>query len=297
MERTRMRTRPLILAAILALSSAASAQPEQQPDHAPPPREPEQREGAPTIDRESLTERLERTIEFSERIIEKNKQALEQLNNGEDPREVLRAMRGADLQRSMRERRNAFRSDRDPRQSQPQSKPIAESDTERVRIFISEHVPELEDQLAQIEALGPNATRSIMGRLTPPIIEIIELRRIDPELSRLKLEEFRAGLSYVEAVRLYRVSIRTGAPSEERESLKAQVESAASARFDILVRIKTHEIETLNNRVQQLRTSLDELVAQRDEQIQQQVENASRTPGARLNRPVGPDDIPTDNDD
>ena len=136
-----------------------------------------------------------------------------------------------------------------------------------------------------------------MGRLTPPIIEIIELRRIDPELSRLKLEEFRAGLSYVEAVRLYRVSIRTGAPSEERESLKAQVESAASARFDILVRIKTHEIETLNNRVQQLRTSLDELVAQRDEQIQQQVENASRTPGARLNRPVGPDDIPTDNDD
>jgi hypothetical protein len=270
---------PFLLALLVLAAPALAQQGEPSPTQSTEP-----------IDRERLVERLERTIEFSQRIIEKNQEALERLKEGEDPREVLRSMRAPDLQRSMREKREPRRTER----QRPPVEPISDEDSDRIRAYIAEHLPEVEDQLDQIAALGPDAVRPVMTRLATPITEIMRLETTDPTLAKLKLAEFRAGLAYVEAVRLYRVALRTGAPQSERDTRRAKVEQAASARFDTLVRIKLHEIETLSARVESLRASLDELVAQRDDQIQAQIDSASRTPGTRLNRPVGTNDGPSD---
>lgn len=285
MERTTMRLQTTMLITALLIARGATAQ-QSEPDpreQTPPRAEGQNASAADPVDRDAIIERLERTIDFSQRIIEKNREALERLNNGEDPREVIRSLRAPDLQRTMREKRAERRPDRDP---PAPSDTLSDRQIERVRAFIAEHLPEVNEQIGHIEALGPGVVRPVMSRLVPPIEEIMRLERTDPTLSRLKLAEFRAGLAYVEAVRLYRVSLRSGAPESERETRRARVESAAAARFDTLVRIKLHEIETLGARIEQLRASLDVLVEQRDEQIEAQVESASRTPGTRLSRPA-----------
>lgn len=263
---------PRLLAAVVCASLAVptltfAAQPAQRGD--PPPL----REGE-TLDAQTLRERLERMRDFAARILEQNEQALERLDAGEDPQDVVRALRVpggramAGHSPGMNEPiRAGFQRARNR---------LSEDDLGRVRAFISEHFPRMDEQLESIEQIGPLAADRFVERLAPRILEIIETREHDPALATLQLDELRAGLAFVEATREYR-RLRREQPEDQDGLAEAadRVRDAARQRFETQVALKNHEIERLSARVLELKDALTELRGDAEAYISAQVEAAT----------------------
>mgnify|MGYP003638621879 FL=1 len=280
--------------AILALAcSIAIAQPAGDPPPQRDHRQPQQVIHDSPQDAESLRKRLLQTLSFAKRIVEKHEAALAQLDAGAPPQEVIHTLRTPDDRRSSRNTNQGSKDEvnfgkQQPRRMAPDPE-LSPRDLKRVRAFIAQHLPEMDAQLSQIEAMSPEGTDRLVARLAPRALEILDLEQNDPTMSALKLDELKAGLMYIEASRHYRGLARTG--SKDKAQLKEaeeEVRLAASARFDAQVQIKQYEIHQLNMRIQQLHTALQDLNAQRDVQVEAQVTAASRTPGPRFNRQAQP---------
>lgn len=240
-----------------------------------------------SIDSEGLRAQLERMSAFAERMLEKNKKAIEMLDDGADPSQVMRTLRTPDLERFSRDvqpvRGHPVSADREPR--------ISDQRLDEARVFIAKNLPRMDEQLSKVDRLGPSASRKIVSRMAPRILDIIDTGRVDPELSGLKLDDLRSGLSYVEATRILRVTMRDR--PEDADALREAergVLDAARARFDAQVKLKEHEISRLSERIQELRGALDDLNDQRDSFIESQLESAKRLPEPRGDRRGREDD-------
>ncbi len=288
----------MLTKALMTLSLACATLYAQPAGDRPPPPQNQPRaqanEQSPKHDAESLKERLEQTLSFAKRIVEKHEAAIAQLEAGDDPREVMRSLRLHDVRGSARiSRRQSsedqpFRAAAEDRKERRAQGPIHDPKTlQDVRAFIADHIPMIDQQLSTIEQISPDATSQLLDRLAPKILEIMHLEGENSAMSSLKLDELRAGLAYVEAAKQYRILLRTGESDQDKlAQAEEAVRAAASARFDAQVHIKQYEIHQLTMRIEQLHIALDELNAERDDQVQAQINAARRTPGPRFNRPA-----------
>ena len=150
---------PIKILAILLMTCPAFAQPEGTPP--PPIAEQAQTEKNSPQDAETLRKRLAQTLEFAKRIVEKNEAAIEQLDQGQDPRVVMKELRSPQLRRAMSDQRRMRPqgATADTHQHPPQPN-ISKRDLKRVRNFINEHLPEIDSQLQMIEKMSPNSTEN-----------------------------------------------------------------------------------------------------------------------------------------
>jgi len=266
-------TFPVAVAALALAGAGALAQPQSRRDRPEPP-PPALNED---LDATQLRARLERMRAFSERMNERVTEGLAMLDDGASPGQVVRAIREPELGdtrigRGVRDRIRAPGHRRDAPAPGP-------AQLERVRAFIAEHLPRLDAPLSKIERLGPGAGRGLLERLAPRIIEIIEINDRDPALGALKTDELRAGLDFVEATRRYRQALRAGIEDEgELDRLDFDLRDAAARRFDAQVALKKHEVRGLMERLASLSTALDELITERGERIDAQIDAAARLP-------------------
>jgi hypothetical protein len=272
------------LAVLAMICSLATAQPHR--DRLPP--EQQQAEQEAQANPDTLRKRLLQTLNFAKRIVEKHEAALAQLDAGEDPREVIRALRSPESRQGKQQgkRLHAQALGREDSAQAPHSPPpmLTKQELKEVRAFIAEHLLDVV-ALKQVEAISPDSTERLLGRLAPKVLEILRLQNDNSALSSLKLDELKAGLFYVEAARHYRGLLRTGSQDQAAiEQAEQQVRQAASDRFDAQVHIKQYEIHQLTMRIEQLHDALEVLNTQRDNQVDAQVNAARRTPGPRFER-------------
>lgn len=261
-----------------------------------PAQTPGERPGAPgrlfekDLDEERLRQRLERMLEFSERMNERVTEALAMLDEGASADEVLRSIRAPGLERAWRGERAGAMGDPGPA---PPSDEVDPDRLEEARAFIAENLPGIDAPLSKIEALGPNAGRGLLLRLAPRVLEVIDTRAYDPVLGDLKLEELRAGLDFVEATRRYRQARRAGIENgDDLARLESDLHDAATRRFDAQVAIKKHEVRQLMDRLESLSMDLDALIGDRDARIEAQIDAATSLPlrGRLEGRPRRGDD-------
>jgi hypothetical protein len=232
------------------------------------------------------------TLNFAKRIVEKHEAALAQLDAGESPREVMHFLRTPNSRQEMRmanRMHSGSRGMEDPGLKDQTPPPmLSKHELQRVRSFIAENLQQIDSQLRKIEAISPEGTEKLLRRLAPKVLDILHLQEGNPTLSTLKLDELKAGLAYVDASRKYR-SLLKSESSDQAALNQAEevVRVAASARFDAQVQIKQFEIHQLTMRIQQLHIALKDLNAQRDDQVQAQVNSSKRTPGHRINHRPG----------
>lgn len=270
----------LMMGALLAGSALG-----QQSDRQSTPKAP--RERAEEQDHENSTDsiraRLEISIERGEEQLARNRAALERLNDGESPASVLRAMR--------REWPRAREADeRRPEQPAHGDRPREESPRERmeeIRVFISEHIPELDKKMHLLAEQDGTIADRIMGRLAPMVEEVMRAYDEDRAFGRLKLEEMRSGLGFVEAMRVYREAIGSESSTEQtRATATEQLREAAEARFDAQMRVREYEITMLTERLLAMSRTLSKMRSDRDDEIEQMIGAADelgkpRRPGRR----------------
>ncbi len=268
------RTITSLGAVALLFAGLGLAQPEATPE-----RRGREVVGERLDDPAALRARLERTIERSEAMLERHREAIARLDAGESPAEVMRSLRMRD-QSGPGERPDRA-SDTQPgnpggverpgpgRGPNPDANPAAEGPEakRRLRVFLREHLPSVHEQLAQIEAQDTEMGDRLFERLMPQLREVAMEMDRDPVFGVLKLTEMRAGLGVVDATQRLR-SLGSDAPNDQRSKAEAELREAIAARFDARMKLREHELERLARRITDLHDQIKEEMSGRDAEIE-----------------------------
>lgn len=310
MHLTKLRL-GLIIPPVLLLSSIGFAQsqpdannqvePSRQTDAANPDQNP-RRTRVFSDDPESTKRRLKAAIERGERMLAKQREALERLEAGETPGEVMRSVRAIDYDRQPRDggredpaakgqeapnrRRpqgeNSNPPSRTPQAQTPSNEPATE---EEIRKLLKDHLPQMHEQLEKIALVDTNASDRLFERLSPRLANVaVEMRR-DQRLGLLRIEELRAGLSVFDASMAFR-KLGPNSGGDERESAETSLREAIGARFDAGMALRQYEVEHLVERIGQLNQEILTEIGSRETEIERVFQEIVQR---RNNRPIGRD--------
>ncbi|MGV6813767.1 MAG: hypothetical protein ACWA5W_02015 [Phycisphaerales bacterium] len=272
--------------AAIALSSQPEGEPEIEelhpapPDHEPPG--PGDRRDNPRlgveiqINPDALRARLMRSMERAQRIIDTHTAAIEKLDAGASPREVLAEIKNNGNFRDNQRMRPPTREHGGPPNGPGGLSP---KEKHRLQTFLQENFPELWENFAPVAKLNPQAADRLLARMGPQIREILMLEEHEPELADIKKREMRAGLVFVEASRLYRKAKNTpNASDEEIQAAYERMREVAAERFDIQLEAKSYEISKLEARLNEFKSSVESAKDSRDAEVARMVEAAIKPP-------------------
>lgn len=237
------------------------------------------------INQDALRDRLNRSIIRSQQILDRSKAALEKLDAGASPSEVLSDMKIEGIARSAnRESQPTPSAERRPGSPNPEGNPankrsLTPADREELQAFLRVHFPELLKKFEPVIASNPRGADMLLVQIAPPIREIMYLRDAQPELAEIKIEEMRIGFAFVDSMQNYRqVSSKPDSTDTEKADALSELRELAAQRFDVQLRAKQFEIEQLEARLNELKGSVDEILARRQIEIDRIVGAAMRSP-------------------
>ncbi len=164
---------------------------------------------------------------------------------------------------------------------------LTDAQRERIMGFLRETAPRFAGKLDELHSADSKTADRLLVRMAPRIREAMAVRRRDPELFELRLDEIRGGFAVIEAVKAYRDA--KASPEEGRAERVAQAEAAARAalvaQFEQRRALEAHEMKTMAARLEERRREFDSRGAERDAVIDRLIERL------RENKPL-PDGPP-----
>lgn len=236
--------------------------------HLQPTGAPAENPAPETEEREALRARLEHAVERAERTLARQREALERLEAGESPGEIMRSLRA----RPARTPDGPVAADDRPRGPGVGAPPGAEAAVtpearRRLRAFVRDHLPSLHEQLETIEAQDADMGARLLDRMAPQLDEVATEMDHDPPLGYLKLAELRAGLAVVDATHRLR-ALPADADASRRAEAERELRTAIAARFDARIRLREQELERLAARISELHEQIKAERAERDDEIE-----------------------------
>ena len=241
------------------------------------------------VNPDALRDRLNRSILHAQQMIERSTAAITKLDEGASPSEVLSEMRLQGIARLGPRTANQ----RDNAQEQPvlgsptegeNPPPMVRQGHSRPTIsleatdhFMEQNFPKLWESIELVRAADPRSAERLFGRMQPQIHEILLLTKSQPDLAKIKLQEMRAGLDFVEASGVYRRILKNPAASD---TAKAQARETlyrlAGERFDAQMKSKLFEVQRLEARLNELKASVEDIESRRDVEIERMLKGSRR---------------------
>lgn len=302
------------VAALVWLAGSAGAQPDRG-DRPPPGREPGDvmhrtprddeggRGDAPPRDPERAKLWVERMLKETRTREARLQEALDRLNRGESPEEILREMgermrdaaglagplagledggRRGPLAQRMRDRARPDRANRPggeemggpeddgpggPAPGKPGGRLTGEN-REEIEAFVKENMPVLARRLEKAGDDRGDRDR-VLERLAPRILDAMAAKKRDPELFETRAQEIQSGVAVFDAVKAYRDAMRgEGADHDSnvktaKDTLREALNNAMAARD----KVREREIDLLAKRLEKMRSELEKQKADREKKV------------------------------
>lgn len=282
---------------VLAFGGATGMSPlgERQPE---PPRADEGGAGLGVLGRDAMRERLTEALDEVEAFGERVRVAIEELDAGARPIEVLNLLRRpGDDDRDVRGRmgrrmmgemfgsgllggpgdtlfdrgRSGLegggpRGPDDSAMGGPFRGEMTEEQLERVRAMIAERLPVLERVLAAAREQGPEAERDVLRRVGGRVMGIVMLARRDPAFADLKIAEVQTGFAAFAAAEAFRSALEAG-DEASIVGARSALEDALASAFDARIEVQREEVRRLEERLARVKGDLDRRLGARDEEI------------------------------
>lgn len=276
------------LAGVVAVAILATSALAQPPERGPQPQQEERTQEDLEREREVLRKRLEQRLEQIREIEAQIESAMGKLDEGATPEEIVFSFRPGVFDLHPRDRDGGPRDGR-PGQDPPPPNPL---DTpERVDAFMTEHLPDLAAWMNDFRSRNPEIAERFMDRLMRQLGPIAALEHTDPDLFKLRLEEYRVGYQILEYRGDYRESATSKGPQDPATlAIRRQLAAALELRFDIKLQVLRHEIETVEGRVTALHDELAETESTRSETIDRQLRYFTDLSERRRRRGASRDD-------
>lgn len=228
----------------------------------------------------ALKARLERRLEEVTREQVRLRKALERLGKGEPPEDIGRGLPMSRRPGRSVERRpeggegrgerpmdgpNGFRGDGPHAEGSPQ-------EHEQLLALLHEAMPGLAAKVDEVSRIDPEAGRRMIAHWAPRLREAAELKRNDPELFDLRMNELRQGWTVIEASRAARELSRPSHDKDDgiedkRAKSRGDLKEALARQFDARLAMQSHEVSALEKRLAELKSHLEEQRAARETRI------------------------------
>ncbi len=235
----------------------------------------------PEIDRRhSLRERLQARLEETrERIARYQRhekgilEAIERLDGGASPDEVLSTMRERAREEARQTRDHLVRDRAGDGPPDRARRPVLDPEA-RDRVFqtLKARAPRVLERVQTLRKQSPEQGDHLLMRLAPRIRQIEETQRNDAKLATLMIVELQANLELTVAARDLRALLqRDDASDEEVAQAHERLREAMRRSFDAHLAIKEHELHRLENRIDSLRKEVERRQSMRDDYIERQI--------------------------
>jgi hypothetical protein len=298
MNACRSRTTSLsawsrVFACSLSLVVAAAAH-GAQPDNAPAPRRDGPQGAMRAIVNEQDPQRAKRMLEellTETRNLERDlSDALDRMNKGDAPRDVLRELgdRRAVAREGMRDRvgdrprpGNGARDMRDLRDGPqgeagpagPQGrrpgdrfvKPggfakLTQQERDQLREDFRRELPDVAADLEALRSTNRDMAEGIFSRIAPRYFEAREIRRTEPQLADLRIVELRGTVDVLRKTKAYREAVKLPASDATRATAitqsTADLRAAIAKNFDERLAVQKYEADSLAQRLDELRADI-----------------------------------------
>lgn len=281
-------------ALVLLLSGSALAQPGPR-DTPPPQREPGDDAPPRGGDPERAKKWVEHMLKETHRREERLKEALQRLEKGDAPGQILREF-AAERATSAGGPEHGKPEGRPPRgDGSPGDAPdmpgrdagppaggpsggpggrSSPSDKEEIREFVKQNMPGLAKRLEERDRGGPEGRDRVMERLAPRIMDAIAAKRRDPELFEVRVKEIQAGLNVFDGIRALREASR-GEESPERSAkidrVTKQLRESLASAVEARDAVRAREIDLLAKRLEKMRADLDRDQSEREKKVDEEL--------------------------
>jgi len=119
--------------------------------------------------------------------------------------------------------------------------------------------PDLATKISELRGKNPERVAAVLFQHIPRLAPLVALKKNDPELFKLKIEDMKLDRETHEAVKLLKAS-KDEARTKE---LRAKILDGVTRQFYVRQEIREHELATLEKRVGELR---DQIEARKDAQ-------------------------------
>ncbi|MDX2132510.1 MAG: hypothetical protein SFY69_10720 [Planctomycetota bacterium] len=286
--------KPMVAALVLVMACGAAAAQPAGPGGAPPPPADVPRAGFGNG--EELKRRLERWLDEMDEREQRIRDALTRLEAGEEPREVVRGLEGilrmgARLEPGRGEGPRGEGAERrfgpdgpdgpGPGDDRPRPRegegwglagpgqPLTPESRTRVLKFLGEVMPQFAKRLEQYREVDPEAADRFLGRIAPRLQDAARLRNSDPTLFALRVDEVRAGVEVIEAIREVR---RAQSAGEDLKAPTARLRETMVAQNEARSKLMAHEITVLEKRIESMKGEL----RQRDTDAAERIDDVVR---------------------
>jgi hypothetical protein len=260
-----------MMIALLAAAPAPAQDQRPDPERRRPTERRQQAEPADAEDRAARRAWLSRRLEESRAEQARLQDMLAKLDAGEPLPDLRRPPHDGRDDRAGAAGRDGRPGDRlDPERPDP-------SVDERARLvaqFAREHFPEFAERLESERQRDPDAAHRIAARFWPRIVELKEIEKTDPELFTVEVDRLRSGEAIMNAVR----RARSARPLDDdaRQRLIAHLRQLAERHFELRLEAIRLRLESLRRSVRDTERELEERRADRERNVEEQVQRLLR---------------------
>ncbi len=141
--------------------------------------------------------------------------------------------------------------------------------------FLEEYQPDVAARVRRMIEREPAMRDRVLGRIGPRIEEMIQLRKRDKEMFKLRVKEFRHAREVTEATaRLAGLLHRENADDQQIEHARAKLKMVINAQLDSRFAVRRLELLRLEQRVAELAEQAQDHAARRDEIVEMEMERA-----------------------
>jgi hypothetical protein len=113
---------------------------------------------------------------------------------------------------------------------------------------------------------NPDKVRQVLSPVFPKLMQLNNLKRRDPELYKLRLEDFRLNLATEDLAGQYRTATQAK-DQAKADAVKEQLHTKLTEHFKLRQKIQEHELEALEHKIADLRTQIEARRASADQLI------------------------------
>ncbi len=297
-SRLTWRTARSLAAGTLALclaATTATANPNSGPDPAPQPtgQAPDrpQRPADGRADRRPIRPFLEKRLAEFREAQTAAEQALKMLDEGKSPEEVRKFLAehapagrrgmldlGADGERGDHPPPgpggDLFGEPGTSPGGPPTDHPLTADEREAVRDILQATFPEMVARFDELMKKDPEAAERRFKQMVPRVRFLLDLRKNDEPLFKMRLEEIRTTREAVESAAKIAGYERAGAKDEDEELIRERrhLHSLVATQMEIRTSVLAHELMQLQERVDRLKKEIGERADSSDEAVNRQVE-------------------------
>ncbi|MCE9589771.1 MAG: hypothetical protein K8S99_04535 [Planctomycetes bacterium] len=152
--------------------------------------------------------------------------------------------------------------------------PLTDAQVKEAMDLLREFRPEMAKRIEEYKAKNPDKAQDMMRPMMGRLLEMAHLKRTDPELFKLRVDDFKLERGVDELAGQVRDARRAG-DTKKADDLTAQLKTKLSEQFDLRQKLRERELANMEKHLAEMRQRIETRKNSRDELIKSRLDEVT----------------------